>query len=68
MSGNSEELIGGWGRRRRLADHQAAGLHLPCVVRLKVFTLDNRLILRKIGQLSAGDRRMVQENIRTYLF
>ena len=57
-----------WPGDSRLADHRAAGLHLPCVVRLKVFTLDNRLILRKIGQLSAADRRMVQENIRTYLF
>ena len=34
----------------------AAGLHTPSIVRMKVFTLDHRLILRKIGRLSSTDR------------
>jgi hypothetical protein len=34
----------------------AAGLKTPCVVRLNLFTLDNRLIARRIGALSDPDR------------
>lgn len=57
-----------WPEDTRLTDYRSAGLRLPCTVRLKVFTLDNRLILRKIGRLSAADRNAVQENFHPYLF
>ncbi len=45
----------------------AAGLNAPCMVRLKIFTLDNRLIMRKIGHLSPDDRHRVTEQIRRCL-
>ena len=32
-----------------------AGLRVPCKVRLKLFTLDSTLILRKLGRLSKRD-------------
>lgn len=34
---------------------------------LKIFTLDNRLILKKIGRLSPADRARVAKQIRRYL-
>lgn len=37
-------------------DYHAAGLPKPCVVRMKLFTIDNRLILERIGSLAAGER------------
>ncbi|MEK6813709.1 MAG: type II toxin-antitoxin system PemK/MazF family toxin [Nitrospirota bacterium] len=37
-----------------------AGLAAPSVVRMKIFTLDNRLILKKLGRLSRPDRIAVQ--------
>jgi mRNA interferase MazF len=37
-------------------DWADAGLKVSCVVRLKLFTLDNRLIARRIGALSDLDR------------
>lgn len=40
----------------RLMDWADAGLKVSCVVRLKLFTLDNRLIARRIGALSDLDR------------
>jgi mRNA interferase MazF len=43
---------------RKLA---AAGLSSPCVVRLKLFTLDQRLILRKAGRLAAVDITALQK-------
>jgi mRNA interferase MazF len=38
----------------------AAGLSSPCLVRLKLFTLDLRLILRKSGRLAAQDATAMQ--------
>ncbi len=46
---------------------EPAGLKTPCMIRLKIFTLDNRLILKKIGRLSPADRARVVEQIRRYL-
>jgi mRNA interferase MazF len=46
---------------------QTTGLHVNCLVRLKIFTLDNRLILKKIGTLSAADRKRVTTCIHRYL-
>ncbi len=50
-------------------DAASAGLRSPSKVRMKVFTLDNRLILHKVGSLSARDRRsvgaVVQRLLRT---
>jgi mRNA interferase MazF len=41
-------------------DAASAGLRSPSKVRMKLFTLDNRLILRKAGSLSAKDRRSIK--------
>jgi mRNA interferase MazF len=46
-----------------LEDHDGAGLPLPCLVRLKLFTLDNRVILRRIGRLSDADRKRVENSL-----
>jgi mRNA interferase MazF len=43
---------------RKLA---AAGLSSPCLIRLKLFTLDQRLILRKSGRLAAVDISALQK-------
>jgi mRNA interferase MazF len=48
----------------RIVDLAEAGLRSTCVVRLKLFTLDNRLISRRIGQLSGQDRHAVAQAIR----
>ena len=50
-----------------LADHKAAGLYLPCIVRLKLFTLDNRLLLKRIGSLSVNDQKKIRSQLKTYL-
>jgi len=36
-------------------------------VRLKLFTLDNRLMIRKTGTLAEADRQAFSENLRIYL-
>lgn len=44
-----------------------AGLAAPSVVRMKLFTLDNRLVIRKIGRLSKPDRVAVQSALARLL-
>jgi mRNA interferase MazF len=45
-----------WPGDTELADYRAAGLRVPCLVRLKLFTLDNRLLEKKIGRLGGEDQ------------
>jgi len=42
---------------------KSSGLVAPSVVRMKLFTLDNRFILRKIGHLSKTDQSQVKKNL-----
>ena len=46
---------------------EPAGLPLPYIVRMKVFTLDNRLLLRRIGSLAPADRRQVAGALKAHL-
>jgi mRNA interferase MazF len=48
-------------------EYQAVGLKMASVVRMKFFTLDNRLISRRIGKLSTSDQRRVIESLRGLL-
>lgn len=46
---------------------QITGLQSACLVRLKFFTMDNRLILKKIGRLSSADQKRVAVSFSHYL-
>jgi mRNA interferase MazF len=50
-----------------ISDLTAAGLPKPCVVRMKLFTLDHRLVLRKAGALARADRRRVNDAFQQLL-
>ena len=56
-----------WPGDCNVEEHDDAGLPLPCLVRLKLFTLDNRVILRRIGRLSDADRKRVEANLENHL-
>jgi mRNA interferase MazF len=43
-----------------LRDLAAAGLASPCIARLKLFTLDERLVLRVCGHLAAADQKRLR--------
>lgn len=47
-----------------IRQRESTGLTTPCIVRLKLFTLDNRLIVKRIGYLADADRDEVAESIR----
>jgi mRNA interferase MazF len=56
-----------WPGDTDIEQHRSAGLHSPCLVRLKTFTLDNRLILKRLGALAAADRRPVADQIHRHI-
>ena len=46
---------------------EGTGLPKPCVVRLKIFSLNERLILNGLGALAKSDRIGVAECLRQWL-
>ena len=50
-----------------IGDLDAAGLPSASVVRMKLFTLDNQLIVRKTGALAEDDRSSVATALRRLL-
>jgi len=46
---------------------EGTGLPKDCLVRLKLFSLDDRLILGRIGELSVADRAGVAHHLRQLL-
>lgn len=52
-----------WPLDVELRDLKAAGLPARSVVRMKLFTLDHRLVLRKAGTLGAKDRAAVNRSL-----
>ncbi len=55
-----------WPGDSEIKEHSAAGLRLSCLVRLKVFTIDNRLLLKKIGRLSENDAATVKRHLHQF--
>ena len=52
-----------WSSDWPIEDLKTAGLPIPCVVRFKLFTLDQRLVFGSLGSLSPDDRRGVQDRL-----
>ena len=58
---------GDWPSDVVIRDWHEAGLSVPCKVRLKLFTLDDALILRKTGALSERDAAAVRISLVRFL-
>jgi mRNA interferase MazF len=51
-----------------VADWRGAGLLLPSIVRIKLFTLENALVLRKLGHLNPTDIHGFQTAAKIFLW
>jgi mRNA interferase MazF len=49
-----------------IQDLEPVGLTRSCIVRLKLFTLDNSLVMRRLGALSYRDRETVLSSLGTF--
>ena len=58
---------GEWPSDVAILDWDEAGLSVPCKVRLKLFTLDDAVILRKTGALSERDAAAVRTSLIRFL-
>jgi mRNA interferase MazF len=56
-----------WPSDITIEDLKTAGLNRPCVIRWKIFTLPNALILKRAGELATRDREQVASVTRTVL-
>ncbi len=50
-----------------ISDIQEAGLPAPSKIRMKFFTLDTRLVIKKVGVLSIRDQVTLKENLKQLL-
>ncbi len=57
----------GWSSDLNIQYLEAAGLSHDSVMRQKIFTIDSRLIVRKIGKLHAKDRQALNEKLAQHL-
>ena len=49
-----------WPGDLAITDIESAGLTTDCLVRMKLFTLDDRLIIRKAGSLAMPDQKKLR--------
>ena len=56
-----------WSLDTPITEKQKAGLVAPSKVRMKLFTLDSRLILKRIGSLSDKDQKAVTKALQYLL-
>ncbi|MCB0341107.1 MAG: type II toxin-antitoxin system PemK/MazF family toxin [Bdellovibrionales bacterium] len=50
-----------------ISDLEKSGLYVPCKVRMKLFTLDEGLIKKKVGHLEKKDQIAVKAKLKKYL-
>lgn len=56
-----------WPLDVRVADLLQAGLPAPSVVRMKLFTLDHRFVVARVGALSDSDRMGIEASLLALL-
>lgn len=57
----------GWPLDTPITDFATAGLPAPSLTRMKLFTLDHRLILRKAGRLATRDQAAMKRALKKLL-
>jgi len=56
-----------WPLDIEITDIKSGGLPFASIVRMKLFTLNNQLIIRKAGELGGKDRKAVTKALRSLL-
>jgi mRNA interferase MazF len=53
-----------WALDVPITDLSSAGLKAKSIIRMKLFTLDDALVIKKIGKLATSDRDLVQKSLQ----
>ena len=54
-----------WALDMEINDLETAGINSPSKVRFKLFTIDNNLIVKKVGSLGKSDRLEIISKIKS---
>ena len=57
-----------WQSDIELKDYADANLNVPSIVRLKLFTLEKSMVIRRLGYLSMKDKNAVNASLKQYMF
>ncbi|MDD3436793.1 MAG: type II toxin-antitoxin system PemK/MazF family toxin [Candidatus Gastranaerophilales bacterium] len=52
-----------WDSDFDIKEIDSTGLKTSCVIRYKLFSLDERIILKKIGSISQNEQKQVKDNL-----
>lgn len=52
-----------WDNDFEIKEIETTGLKTSCVVRYKIFSLDERIILKKIGSISINEQAQIKEDL-----
>jgi mRNA interferase MazF len=50
-----------------LQDWRAAGLNVPCGVKAQIATIEEKLVLKRVGTLAQSDNQSLTEHLRAWL-
>jgi hypothetical protein len=50
-----------------LREWRTAGLNVPCGIKAQIATVEERLVVKTVGTLSAADRQTLDERLRSWL-
>ena len=50
-----------------LSDWAAAGLHVPTAAKRGLYTIHDRLVVKRLGQLTPADAQQVEQSLRAWL-
>ncbi len=57
-----------WQSDIKLLDYADAHLTVPSIVRLKLFTLEKSMVIRRLGHLSKKDKNAVNTSLKQHMF
>lgn len=52
-----------WDNDFEIKEIETTGLKTDCIIRYKIFSLDERIMLKKIGSISQNEQVQVKENL-----
>lgn len=56
-----------WPSDHKIKQLSETGLRTECIVRQKVFTIDQQLVIKRIGKLSDTDKRAVKLQLKSHI-
>jgi mRNA interferase MazF len=57
-----------WDSDIKITQLESTGLSVPSLIRMKLFTLDERLIRNQIGMLASMDKEIVMRSVKSHVF